>query len=490
MSKIIRSKYFIIFFCLIISCIGITVCSECSFLYPMNYWVDANAFFTVGKSMLHGLVPYLDLFEQKGPILYFIYMIGAFISEKSFIGVYFLEIISYSITLYYLSKVIRLYLDGKYIYLILPLFLSIILTSYYFALGGSAEGFILPFLSISLYHFLLYIEKGNLSNQTLLIDGLMAGIVFLIKYNVLGFWIGYMFTIFLIKIRKKKFKELFKNILIFLVGMFIPIVIIIIYFIFNNGLTAFIDSYVITNIFLYTSNNSILSKLYYLVKNVLKAMLSNKKIFILSILGFIFLIFKNKRFNNKYLFLIMTFILLIFGIYIGGRNYPYYYFDVTIYSIFGIISIFLVIDKFVNKYIYYTLLVLISICSYMYLFTSPNYYFSKYKKDDLVQYKFAKIINEKKDATILNYRFLDGGFYFATDIIPNTRFFMRQNIDCKYFEENCTVQDEVIKNKGVDFVIIEKRPGEITKRKILLKNYKLILKDEFEEFEYELYEKK
>ena len=112
MDKIIRSKYFIIFFCLIISCIGITICSECSFLYPMNYWVDANAFFTVGKSMLHGLVPYLDLFEQKGPILYFIYMIGAFISEKSFIGVYSLEIISYSITLYYLSKVIRLYLDG------------------------------------------------------------------------------------------------------------------------------------------------------------------------------------------------------------------------------------------------------------------------------------------------------------------------------------------------------------------------------------------
>ena len=128
MHKIIDNKYFIILFCLIISFIGITICSECSFLYPMNYWVDANAFFTVGKSMLHNLVPYLDLFEQKGPLLYLIYMIGAIISEKSFIGVYFVEIISYSVTLYYISKIICLYLDKKYIYLILPLFLSIILT--------------------------------------------------------------------------------------------------------------------------------------------------------------------------------------------------------------------------------------------------------------------------------------------------------------------------------------------------------------------------
>ena len=67
---------------------------------------------------------------------------------------------------------------------------------------------------------------------------------------------------------------------------------------------------------------------------------------------------------------------------------------------------------------------------------------------------------------------------------------MRQNIACKYFEENCTVQDEVLKNKGVDFVIIRKKPNEVIKRKILLKNYKLIMADGFEEYEYELYEKK
>ena len=54
--------------------------------YPMNDWVDANAFFTMGKGLMNGLVPYRDLFEQKGPILYFVYGIGYLLSHKSFLG--------------------------------------------------------------------------------------------------------------------------------------------------------------------------------------------------------------------------------------------------------------------------------------------------------------------------------------------------------------------------------------------------------------------
>lgn len=490
MHKIINNKYFIIIFCLLISFIGITICSECSFLYPMNYWVDANAFFTVGKSMLHGLVPYLDLFEQKGPILYFVYMLGALISETSFIGIYLFEILSCSITLYYLSKIITLYLDKKYLYIVLPLFLSIILTTPYFSLGGSAEEFILPFLSISLFHFLNYLENGKISNKNLFIDGIISGIVFLIKYNCLGFWIGYIFTIFVMKIKNKEIKSLFKDILLFLLGMIIPIVIFTIYFIINNGLKAFIDSYFITNIFLYSSNNSILVKLQNLIYNVYNAMIGDIKICFLTIIGFVFLLFKNKTFNYKYIFLLVTFILLLTGIYIGGRKYIYYYFDVTIYAIFGIICIFSLINKFINKYLYCILIIFISIISFYNLFKSPNYYFTKYQKEDLVQYKFANTINKKDGATILNYRFLDGGFYFATGTIPNTRFFMRQNIACKFFSDNCQVQDDVIKNKGVDFVIIRKEIGEVVKRKILLENYQLIDVEEFEGYEYELYEKK
>lgn len=76
------SKYELIFL-LFSAIVTITLVSTCSPLYPFNPWDDANCFFTLGRGILHGLVPYRDLYEQKGPLLYFIYALVALLSEKS-----------------------------------------------------------------------------------------------------------------------------------------------------------------------------------------------------------------------------------------------------------------------------------------------------------------------------------------------------------------------------------------------------------------------
>ena len=86
------------------------ICSKSSFLYPLNVWVDANCFFTMGKAMFNGKVLYLDLFDQKGPLLFFIYGLASLISYKTFLGVFILEVISFTIFLYYAYKLIRMYL--------------------------------------------------------------------------------------------------------------------------------------------------------------------------------------------------------------------------------------------------------------------------------------------------------------------------------------------------------------------------------------------
>ena len=40
-------------------------CTRSSFLFPMNNWDDANSYFTMGKSMMHGILIYRDIFDQK-----------------------------------------------------------------------------------------------------------------------------------------------------------------------------------------------------------------------------------------------------------------------------------------------------------------------------------------------------------------------------------------------------------------------------------------
>ena len=58
--------------------------------------------------MFNGKVPYKDLFEQKGPLLYLIYGIGYLISHDTFLGVYLLEVISYTILAIFFLKLLEL----------------------------------------------------------------------------------------------------------------------------------------------------------------------------------------------------------------------------------------------------------------------------------------------------------------------------------------------------------------------------------------------
>ena len=73
----------------------LVICSKSSPLYPMNDWVDVNCFFTVGRGIVRGKMPYLDLYEQKGPLLYLFFALAALLSGDSFLGVFLLETVSF-----------------------------------------------------------------------------------------------------------------------------------------------------------------------------------------------------------------------------------------------------------------------------------------------------------------------------------------------------------------------------------------------------------
>ena len=105
--------------------------------------------------MFNGKVPYKDLFEQKGPLLYLIYGIGYLISHDTFLGVYLLEVISYTIFGYFLFKIARTYLNQFYALLASVLTLAIISGSISFVQGGSAEEFLFTFCSDKVFILLL-----------------------------------------------------------------------------------------------------------------------------------------------------------------------------------------------------------------------------------------------------------------------------------------------------------------------------------------------
>ena len=84
---------------------------------------DAAFFRLVGQGMTKGYLPYRDFFDMKGPFLFFIEYVGQLLSYGRK-GIFIIQCINLSITLFICSKIFQLFQINNYFFriiLILPL---------------------------------------------------------------------------------------------------------------------------------------------------------------------------------------------------------------------------------------------------------------------------------------------------------------------------------------------------------------------------------
>lgn len=496
-------KYLLIVwvFCFLLSSVFLLICTKSSPLYPFNDSTDVNAFFTVGKGMMDGLVPYRDLFEQKGPLLYFIYGISYLISARSFLGAYFIEVVAFSFFLFFSYRSLALLINHKISMICLPLLTALILNMKTFTHGGNAEELSLPLLSGSLYFLISFFKDDDprfSSNKIMLLNGVFAGSILWIKFSLLGFWIGWILSFFLILLSRKQFRRAFLAVVIFLVGIFLATIPWLIYFGVNHSISEWINTYFFINFSSYNERFPLYYRFYLTLSGISTQIRSNPvsgSILWLGIIAFlVFPKFLKDRLHRIGLFFCVF--LLIFGVFGGGRGYIYTCLITTPFLIFGFYIIFDLIKNTYKKeltvkkpYLFTLLLAIISFIATI-LF-NHNIYFMKITKDELVQFKFASIIKQTKNPTLLNFGSLDLGFYFASDIIPKLRFFENQNIDYARFPLILDEQNRYIKEKLIDFVVIV-LPDETSVMNldklspVLMNNYQVINEDyqTYEDNEY------
>ncbi len=468
-----------ILFLFLLSVLFLLIGTKSSPLYTINDWYDANCFFTMGKAMFNGMIPYLDLFEQKGPFLYFIYGIASFISKTSFIGVFIIEIISYTVFLYYCDKIIKLFIDEKYSYILLPILSLLILSSRSFTHGGSCEELAFPMIIFTIYHFLKFLKTDYISNKEIFEIGITAGLIIWMKYTIIGFHIGFAFILLAKRIKAHNYKELAKNICFFFLGILITTIPWLIYFgIRKDGLKSLIDVYFLFNMNSYAEKSTMISKLLNCFKTIVDVLLKYYQYIILIIIP-IFISIKNKllyqkTINNIYL-LIPTIFMLI-ALFIGGISFRYYSLPIQPLMILGLITIIKLVEKtkintiIINNTKIVSVL-LIATCLILAYYHSPNTRYLKYTKNDYAQFRFSSQIDKNK--TLLNYGFLDGGFYLATNSYPTVYYFQKNNVNYNQFPNNIDNQREYVNKKTTDYVITTNNIDEISLT-ILENNYTLI----------------
>ncbi|MGM9680512.1 MAG: hypothetical protein ACI3XR_03300 [Eubacteriales bacterium] len=465
-----KERRWVLLFCLLTSFAVLLICTRSSPLYPLNDWVDSNCFFTVGKGMFNGQVVYRDLYEQKGILLYFLHGLCWLISHDSFLGVFFLEIIAGTFFLYYSYLTMRLYCK-KVCLVTLPILWALICCSNSFVLGDSAEELCLPLLAYGLYISLRSLkEKTPMGWKEGLLIGVTSGAVLWIKFSMLGFYPGWIVVPAVVLIRSKNWKDLLRLIGGIVGGVLLITLPFFLYFAVNGALSDWFEVYFYNNIFLYHGESpSLLSRLVTVWKEVFGRLAVNRGYGIFVCLGLIYSLFRLHACEKLQIFL--TFAGLAVITFSNGTAYAYYILIFAVYAPFGMICLVRLIfaaaealrilshkklspriGKRGGQIALASAGGALVVCSLFYCLKScRNTNLLLADKDTLPQYRFAEIINQKENATLLNYGFLDGGFYTTANIFPSCRFFCTLNMEC--LPEMMETQNEWLENGVSDFVV-------------------------------------
>ena len=445
--------------------------SRSSFFYPCNDWNDANSYFSVGKALFNGKVPYRDVFDQKGMYLYFLYGLAYLVSHTTFAGVFLLEGILAAFDLSGICRILMLYVKRGTALVLSPLVLAVIISSRSFYWGGSAEEICFPFLVWGLYLVLDYFKNDYpgeaMGAWRIFAGGLLAGVVANIKFTVLGFFFAWMMCVFFSFLVRKELVKGIKSCFIFLGGMALPFLPWVIYFAVNKSLYEWYWGYVYINVFVYSNLNgegpALYERVYTLSKILYWVIRTNMIYFIFIIPGMIWAIMgKNRKWLERFLPLALSFFLFL-GIYVGGSELPYYALPLAVFTVLGFALAGRILEWGIGKAFEksgrpgvaramwaLSALLTAGLSAGIIWTNSMNIPHRLEKKEDIFLYQFREIVEETPNPTLLNIGCLDAGLYTVCDIVPTCRWFQTQTLSIDDVEKE---QERYIREGQTDYVL-------------------------------------
>ena len=487
---------------LALSAVFLLIGTKSSPLYPLNDNVDLNVFMTMGRGILAGKVPYRDLFEQKGPALFFLHAPVSLIFPRGYFGQFLLEVICFALFLFYSAKLVGLYVKNRAAQYLVMLFLSAALPlAPSFNNSGTVEQIFLFALPLTAYLLLKGVkEKKPLTLAQNLLIGLLAAFGFWSKYTFSGFFAAAALFVIIWYLSEKWFMELFLAALKMLGGFLLLTVPILLYFSANQALADLINVYFTQNMEGYARSEK--SAWEYITGGVRGTLRSNRAAYGwlmwpgAALLLFAFI----KRRWREALLPILCFFGLAATTYMSSPGYSYYGLIFAPFCILGLIALTLAPERLLLRFgkgqttralsppvkllLAGGCFCAIAGCLFaLYSFT-PNRYLLGVKKQDTPQYRFAAQMAAVPNATMLNYWFLDGGFYHAAGIQPINRYYCYFNINPPELAQE---QVGMIKQGAFDFVVCRKHA--LSQQMIDEGGYELIdeMKMNFAGFVYDYY---
>lgn len=202
-----------------------------SFLYVFEGG-DPAIFKQMGFALLKGKTLYLDYFDNKGCILYFIQALGLWLGGDFFILL--LQVLSLTATLLIWDKMLALYRDERSRLICLGIALVLLLCFYQD--GDLTEEWCLPLASYPLLVYFRSLKSGkDISSVCMFVVGLCFGAIVFIRVNNAAPFLGFMAYYWIQQLFNRNYAKFFHSIAIFILGLLLVALVCFLYFYLKAG---------------------------------------------------------------------------------------------------------------------------------------------------------------------------------------------------------------------------------------------------------------
>ena len=230
-SNIVNSKYYPLLLFLVSFVFVVLFSRSTSFLYAFE-GADPSIFKQMGRAVLRGKIMYIDYFDNKGCLIYFIHALGLWLGGDFIIML--MQVVSLTVTLIIWDKMLALFHTEKERMICVGIALVLLLCFY--GAGDQTQEWCLPFISYPLWvYFHSYKTKSEIRQLQMFFIGICFGFISFIQINNACAFLGFIAYLWLQYLLKKDFKKLFQSVGCFISGWVFIAIPCILYFYLKAG---------------------------------------------------------------------------------------------------------------------------------------------------------------------------------------------------------------------------------------------------------------
>ncbi len=274
----------------------------------VNEGGDSAVFKIIGQGILDGKLPYRDLFDHKGPVIFYLNACGLGLAGGK-VGLFVLNVLFLTATLILVYRIARLFSSAKRSFGI-SLF-SLLYWAIFSEGGNLTEGYALPAVALSLYLVLLLCQNPQKTFAGYFV-GLCFAWMLLLRMNDAVMLPGGLFAgFFLYGLIQKRYRQVLLATLWFLAGTVTLILPFVLYFAAQNALADFWYGNFTFN-YLYSKKNS-------------HALINYGNLFLSLFLVLSCVLAVGKKKENRWLYFVFVPVAILSFFLLGKRLYAHYF---------------------------------------------------------------------------------------------------------------------------------------------------------------------